>query len=49
MGGHVILETGSGSDAGDHGVSASWAQAPAALVEEQRRGVGRGWPVPPFL
>ena len=47
--GHVLVEPGSCRDAGDQVVGAFGAQAPAALVEEQRRALIGSGPVLAFV
>jgi len=48
MRGGVVVEAGVCGDAGDDGVGASDAEAPALLVEEYRRALGGAGPVGAF-
>jgi predicted aconitase with swiveling domain len=48
VGGHVLVEPGLCGDVGDHVVGAFGAQAPTALVEEQRRALIGSGPVLAF-
>ena len=48
MRGGVVVEAGAGGDAGDDGVGPSDAEAPALLVEEDRRALGGAGPVGAF-